>query len=148
MSLSSSKPHYDPPKPVESSPDEEEGATLECGTSRAENEHYTDDDDNGRVGVEDHAGIQPQNSHSLTALREQLAASVVTDPNGGCGRTMIASPLYVHHSTTTTTVVPLVYCDQTASNRPVRTIERYMEQVCLPLYGNTHTNTSITGSQT
>ena len=145
---------------MESSPDEEEGATLECGTSRAENEHYTDDDDDGRVGVEphdnnnineDHAGIQPQDSHSLAALREQLAASVVTDPNGGCSRTMMASPFYVaHHSTTTTitTVVPLVYCDQTASNRPVRTIERYMEQVCLPLYGNTHTNTSITGSQT
>lgn len=43
--------------------------------------------------------------------------------------------------------VPLVYCDQTASNRPVKSIERFMERVCLPLYGNTHTNTSITGSQ-
>jgi len=43
--------------------------------------------------------------------------------------------------------LPLVYCDQTASNRACTSIERYMEQVCLPLYGNTHTNTSITGSQ-
>jgi hypothetical protein len=44
--------------------------------------------------------------------------------------------------------VPLVYCDQTASNRPLRSIESYLERVCLPLYGNTHTNTSVTGSQT
>jgi selenocysteine lyase/cysteine desulfurase len=43
--------------------------------------------------------------------------------------------------------VPLVYCDQTASNRPIRSVEKYMEKTCLPLYGNTHTNTSITGSQ-
>jgi hypothetical protein len=44
--------------------------------------------------------------------------------------------------------VPLVYCDQTASNRPLRSIESYLERVCLPIYGNTHTNTSVTGSQT
>jgi hypothetical protein len=43
--------------------------------------------------------------------------------------------------------LPLVYCDQTASNRPVKSIEEYLQRVCLPLYGNTHTNTSITGSQ-
>lgn len=43
--------------------------------------------------------------------------------------------------------VPMVYCDQTASNRPVKSIEKYMEEVCLPYYGNTHTNTSVTGAQ-
>lgn len=43
--------------------------------------------------------------------------------------------------------VPLVYCDQTASNRPLASIEKYIYDACLPLYGNTHTNTSVTGSQ-
>ena len=44
--------------------------------------------------------------------------------------------------------LPLVYCDQTASNRPIQSIENYLQNVCLPFMGNTHTNTSITGSQT
>lgn len=43
--------------------------------------------------------------------------------------------------------VPLIYCDQTASNRPLKSIEKYIHDTCLPLYGNTHTNTSVTGSQ-
>ncbi|KAL7577049.1 hypothetical protein ACA910_006790 [Epithemia clementina (nom. ined.)] len=43
--------------------------------------------------------------------------------------------------------VPLVYCDHTASNRPVASVERYLQRECLPWYGNTHTNTSLTGSQ-
>jgi hypothetical protein len=43
--------------------------------------------------------------------------------------------------------VPLVYCDFTASHRPSTSIERYLWTTCLPYYGNTHTNTSITGSQ-
>jgi hypothetical protein len=44
--------------------------------------------------------------------------------------------------------VPLVYCDQTASNRVVTSIEQCLQQTALPVYGNTHTNTSQTGSQT
>lgn len=132
----------------------DEGA-LECGTSRAEIEHY-DDNNNNNNNIEDHVGvgIQPRDFSTLAALREQLATSVVVDPNNNddnnnnknnntpnwTGLTMITSPFQ--------SKVPLVYCDQTASNRPVHSIERYMEQVCLPLYGNTHTNTSITGSQT
>jgi selenocysteine lyase/cysteine desulfurase len=43
--------------------------------------------------------------------------------------------------------VPMVYCDQTASNRPLKSIEHYLQKTCFPLYGNTHTNTSITGAQ-
>lgn len=43
--------------------------------------------------------------------------------------------------------IPLVYCDFTASHRPLKSIEKYLEATCIPFYGNTHTNTSITGSQ-
>jgi len=43
--------------------------------------------------------------------------------------------------------VPLVYCDQTASNKPLESIENYLRKDCVSMYGNTHTNTSVTGSQ-
>ena len=35
--------------------------------------------------------------------------------------------------------IPLVYCDQTASQRPVQSIERYLQEVSMPCYANTHT---------
>jgi hypothetical protein len=72
---------------------------------------------------------------------------VLTDGGGGV-YTTFASPFAAPKGCSIQTMrLPLVYCDQTASNRPVRSIERYMENVCLPLYGNTHTTTSVTGSQ-
>ena len=43
---------------------------------------------------------------------------------------------------------PLVYSDWTATGRAVSCIERYLYTDVLPLFGNTHTTTSITGAQT
>lgn len=43
---------------------------------------------------------------------------------------------------------PVCYADYTASGRALDCIEDYIRQHVLPLYGNTHTNTSITGQQT
>ncbi|CAM9639661.1 unnamed protein product [Chrysoparadoxa australica] len=43
--------------------------------------------------------------------------------------------------------VPLVYADYTATGRPLAIIERYLADEVLPFYANTHTTTSITGSQ-
>lgn len=42
---------------------------------------------------------------------------------------------------------PLVYADWTASGRCIGKVEAYMENELIPLYGNTHTTTSITGHQ-
>ena len=42
---------------------------------------------------------------------------------------------------------PLIYCDWTASGRCLQSVESYIQKNVLPLYGNTHTTTSITGHQ-
>ena len=41
----------------------------------------------------------------------------------------------------------MIYADWTATGRALGSIERYIEGTVLPLYGNTHTTTSITGKQ-
>ncbi|MFZ0491989.1 MAG: aminotransferase class V-fold PLP-dependent enzyme [Acidimicrobiia bacterium] len=42
----------------------------------------------------------------------------------------------------------ITYADYTASGKPLRFIEEYLQQVVLPLYANTHSETSYTGAQT
>jgi selenocysteine lyase/cysteine desulfurase/tRNA(Ile)-lysidine synthase TilS/MesJ len=111
---------------------------LECGASLAELEHGND---------ERPEGVSQKSARSLSNLRESLAADVLT---GGKRFATFESPFEVPAAIKSNQKffsVPLVYCDQTASNRPVQSIEDYMQQTCLPLYGNTHTNTSVTGSQ-
>jgi hypothetical protein len=122
---------------------------LECGTSLAELEHGDDNESESKILDSNHG--ETSELDSLDTLRSEVALDVID------GSGLFISPFEVPAVTSGTSAkqqqqkryveVPLVYCDQTASNRPVRSIERYMEQVCLPLYGNTHTNTSITGSQ-
>lgn len=118
--------------------------TLECGTSLAELEF-------GSEKSQEKQSLQSLNDDvsSIGSLRSLLASDVLMDD--GSLYTTFTSP-FEDPSTTSVNKkkyvnLPLVYCDQTASNRPCKSIERYMEKVCLPLYGNTHTNTSITGSQ-
>lgn len=43
---------------------------------------------------------------------------------------------------------PLVYADYTASGRSLAFIEEFIQQQVMPYYGNTHTETSLTGRQT
>ena len=41
----------------------------------------------------------------------------------------------------------MVYCDHTASGRPLEFIENFIQKQVLPTYANTHTTSSITGLQ-
>jgi hypothetical protein len=143
---------------------------VDCGTTYIETEHYVqnqhyqpnnyseeqeDDTDtsNRRSGcMDDHTNKHLGEISSMESLRDSLASDVIV--SGDEPYTMIVSPFEnkddsrdVHTKGSKYYAVPLIYCDQTASNRPVKSIERYIERTCLPYYGNTHTNTSITGSQ-
>lgn len=140
--------------------------SLECGTSLAEREHGGEDlPFNATTQFSELAGDsssrsqretecleegkaqmkKPSTVQSVSSLRTLLAQDVLTSE-------FFHSPFEQPQQPGSTTPrakyrLPVVYCDQTASNRPLRSIESYLQNVCLPLYGNTHTNTSITGSQ-
>ena len=148
-----------------SSLNDEKSGVLECGTSLAEQE-YEEKLNDGKTNDAEAAQVTSQvspdqslKSNSLSSLllteakdlkdlRQRLAENVMTQH---ASFTTFTSPIEDptcsdanHHKFLQ---LPLVYGDQTASNRPVQSIEEYLQRVCLPLYGNTHTNTSITGSQ-
>ena len=136
---------------------------LECGTSLAEleytsekqqNERKSEEKGHGKVGASSSTEISLSAEEKIQNMRNSLANDIVrngdvpmfTSPyetpeaQKAMGQTAIPEKeRYVS--------VPLVYCDQTASNRALNSVEKYIQNVCLPLYGNTHTNTSVTGSQ-
>ena len=135
---------------------------LECGTSLAEWEHEV-----LAAGATDVLATNATTNTTTTAtssstaavieeLRNSIARDVVSGPMSDSGVQVFTSPFENVTEAAKGSAkknpgrfmeVPLVYCDQTASNRPLTSIERYISDTCLPLYGNTHTNTSVTGSQ-
>lgn len=133
-SLSTSKGPLEDSRPSE---------ILETGFSLSEKEHGDHDDDNPSVTGVDTAVEATGTSISISSL-EELRQKVVDDIVGG-NSAVITSPLEFYPGEPAK--LPLVYCDFTASHRPLRSIENYLTQQCLPTYGNTHTNTSLTGSQ-
>ena len=149
-----------------SSSKEEKPCVLECGTSLAEQEYEgkLHDDDDSKASKEGaktaHAGVNPSlkspspssllltEAKDLKDLRERLARNVMTQhPTLTTFTSPIEDPSCSDPNHHKFLELPLVYGDQTASNRPMQSVEEYLHRVCLPLYGNTHTNTSITGSQ-
>lgn len=140
---------------------DEKACVLECGTSLAEQEYEGKLEPIESVPKQNGSPIPPQGGSSTSQLNKLLSAAT----NVNDLRSRLARDVLMQHPSMTTFMspiedptisnpnkhtflqLPLVYCDQTASNRPVKSVEEYLQRVCLPLYGNTHTNTSITGSQ-
>lgn len=135
---------------------------LECGTSLAEQEYESkfhdttaNETETARKKTLDQSLKSTNLSSLLLAevtdlkdLRDRLARDIMTQhPSLTTFTSPIEDPLCSDPNHHKFLELPLVYGDQTASNRPVQSIEEYLQRVCLPLYGNTHTNTSITGSQ-
>ena len=111
--------------------------SLENASSLAEAEH-----DGELAPAKVLPEISSNKEESVTDALETLRESIATDVLAS--KDQFASPFQLDNKNVQ---VPLVYCDQTASNRTLQSVEDYIQEKCLPLYGNTHTNTSITGAQ-
>eukprot|EP00984_Skeletonema_dohrnii_P028276 scaffold18198_cov134-Skeletonema_dohrnii-CCMP3373.AAC.3 len=102
----------------------------------------------------------------IAALRSKLAADVITDPapsskddnnNNPYNFPSFISPYerpnnnlssaQQPHQSYKGMSIPLIYCDQTASQRPIASIENYLQSTSMPCHANTHTNITYTGSQ-
>ena len=44
--------------------------------------------------------------------------------------------------------LPVIYCDWAATGKSLQCVERYLQKEVMTLYGDTHSNSSITGIQT
>ena len=88
------------------------------------------------------------------ATATATATATTTTPNIDSIRQHIVNDMYsttflspLEFSASKKLRVPLLYCDYTASSRPLKSIDSYIQTKLLPFYGNTHTNSSVTGSQ-
>lgn len=141
----------------------EDGAeiNLESGTSLAEQEHNEEVAPRNLSaeavnGSKQHSSTGSQ-QQAIEALRSEIAEDVLATGDSTftftspfelpIGSKQLDGKYQLKSSENRYLQVPLIYCDQTASNRAVSSIEKYMQENCLPLHGNTHTNTSITGAQ-
>ena len=118
---------------------------LECGSSLSEEAHVN----------QTAPSIPPQptwlktNDETVSSI-DDLRAKIVADMmmmNNNQNQSFTSPFEFWKEGRKEPLPLPLVYCDQTASNRPLKSVEAYLQRTCLPFYGNTHTNTSITGSQ-
>ena len=94
----------------------------------------------------------------IAALRSKLAADVITDPASDDGNNPFNFPSFISpyeqpnisaqpNQSYKGMSIPLIYCDQTASQRPIASIENYLQSTSMPCHANTHTNITYTGSQ-
>lgn len=97
--------------------------------------------------------VEPKDGHTrhysrlmnLQSMTFSSASSASTDPEQLCRNASVVGARQQFTGPFGERVI--TYCDWTASGRPVKAIEDFMQSVVLPLYANTHTTTSITGHQ-
>jgi len=130
---------------------------LECGASLAEGE-FCDVIERRNLRKPSIESIRKEGTtyDSIDDLRSSLVKDLITtksvvvnknNEGNGIPHTTFASPFSLKSESNTPFQLPCVYCDHTASNKSVASMEQYLQQACLPFYANTHTNTSVTGSQ-
>jgi hypothetical protein len=134
--------------------DGDEHLVVPTSTSTSNNSNNSNNNSTTSGSVPSSTATNKTTATTASSLSmEDLRQQVVDDVVGCCSSsndtqstaTTVTSPLEFQSGQPVT--LPLVYCDFTASHRPLQSIETYLTQKCLPTYGNTHTNTSLTGSQ-
>ena len=105
---------------------------LETGSTLAESTYI---ESSSKKESQNHSDFKNADVSSkyLTKLRQ---SDIISLKHHG-----ISSPFFPHRR------LPLIYCDHTASSRALHSIENFINKKILPLYANTHTTTSVTGSQ-
>ncbi|KAL7522026.1 hypothetical protein ACHAWX_006721, partial [Stephanocyclus meneghinianus] len=131
---------------------------VECGSSLAEVAWTACIPSSDAASPPTNGPSSTEDVHSqIRRLRSLLARDVIIDPPPNATSSIdplhfptFLSPLQLPTSTPkrhTGTPVPLIYCDHTASHRPLASIENYLRTTSLPCHANTHTNTTYTASQ-
>ena len=139
-----------------------DAAEMECGTSLAEGAWAVPSIDDGPSSTKSSGNSTKSSSaeeawSQIHELRSKLASDVISDPpstntNGGDDQhnfPTFISPYEQPKSSDGAAkqpkqsykgmAIPLIYCDQTASQRPVASIEKYLREVSMPAHANTHT---------
>lgn len=125
---------------------------METGFSLSEQAHENQVDLSAvRDETEDAiASTKPTNEtvtplQKVQEIRQRVVDDFIGNEGSAEGPSVVTSPFERAHGEPFQ--LPLVYCDFTASHKPLHSVETYLQDKCLPFYGNTHTNTSLTGSQ-
>jgi selenocysteine lyase/cysteine desulfurase/tRNA(Ile)-lysidine synthase TilS/MesJ len=139
---------------------------MECGTSLAEDAWTIDDNPlppPSAAALSSSPTSSPASSSAeaiwsgINNLRARLASDIIFNSHQNNNSNneedelqlfpTFTSPSYDGRSGTGGMNVPLIYCDHTASHRPVHSLETYIRTVSMPCHANTHTNITYTGSQ-
>jgi len=123
---------------------------LEYGSSLAKMEAFQLGDEEKKQHHQNKQRKHEQSKSSvvlLSDLRESICKDILGD------KTTYQSPFILNcnkdgrTSRSSFLSVPLLYCDHTATHRTLQSIESFISTNCLPVLGNTHTTTSMTGCQ-
>jgi hypothetical protein len=139
-----------------------EDLQLSCGTSLSEQAHGTllppsSSSSSSSSSVPQEEKTEPSSSafknnksiQTIDDLRAHIAQDALTQNSSNHNNnhsskaplTTFASPFELPGQQHQPITLPIVYCDQAASNQPLQSIEKYLQDKCWPLYGNTKKRT-------